>query len=59
MAGIIPLVVALALTAAAPQPPPRAHSDAPVLCVKEDDCPQPGTSSPAARRAIWTETPLS
>ena len=59
MSGIIPLVVAVALTAAAPQPPPRAHADAPVLCVKEDDCPKPGTPPPAARRAIWSETLLS
>ncbi len=55
MAGIIPLIVAVALTAAAPQPPPRAHADVPVLCVKEDDCPQPGTSPPAARPATSIE----
>ncbi len=54
MAGIIPLLVAVALTTAAPQPP-RAHTDAPVLCVKEDDCPQPGASPPAARPATSIE----
>jgi hypothetical protein len=59
MSGIIPLIVAVALTAAAPQPPPRAHADAPVLCVKEEDCPQPDSSSPAARPTPWIETPAS
>ena len=49
MSGIIPLIVAVALTAAAPQPPPRSHADAPVLCVKEEDCPQPDTFPPVTR----------
>jgi len=59
MAGIMPLIVAVALTAAAPLPPPRSHTDAPVLCVKEEDCPQTCTSPPAARPTTWIEAPAS